>query len=535
MKRETALLTFGIGPVHTFIAQARRVADVWAGSYLLSHLVRQAISVLRRDLGGEMVFPFIEGELIPDGVPNRFVCRVPADRATEIALAMQANIEGAWDTMVVETVRTLEKYSLRPAADLWIPSRTPGGLRQTDRLLQFSWSWVSEKEGYARASAEGARRFTAARLFRPFPQAAEHGEKCAICGERTALPDGDRGRVRESWEKAEERAKADQGADLERFLRFDQGRLCLVCATKRFFTYHEERRRSSFKAFDRFQPSDEAPYFALVKMDGDRMGGILGLGPDLVTGGDLETFHRAVSKALTEFARDLRLGNSPDLNLETLGGYEPRGEAPQLIYAGGDDALLVCDPRDALPLVSLLREHYQRSFASVRDLFQRPEDRERFTSSAAVIFAHSGHPAGLLLRDLEILLKEKAKAEAGRNAVAIRLDKRSGAPSEVAFRWQDEAAPAEGWMKALGGLIDRLARRELSSGQSFSLRLEERTLLGVFQDAGQWQGWLAERLTRNVETAENAEELARQVTPFFLERKSAALRIARFLGREVAR
>lgn len=94
MSGTNALLTFSLGPVHSFIAQARRIADVWAGSYLLSHLTRQAIRVAHRDPDAQMVFPYLEkGRLdIPDGMPNRFVCRLPAARADAIAETMENEV-----------------------------------------------------------------------------------------------------------------------------------------------------------------------------------------------------------------------------------------------------------------------------------------------------------------------------------------------------------------------------------------------------------------------------------------------------------
>src|SRR5947209_8660755 len=271
MSRETALLTFGIGPVHSFIAQARRVSDVWAGSYLLSHLTRQAIAVVKNDEHCQMIFPYIEKKQgIPDGLPNRFVCRVPLGRADEIAQNMKSEIERVWDATVRRAITDLGP-SLSPPPSLWTPERDPKRPRQTDRLLDIVWSWVAEQPDYASASLEGARQFTASRHFRPFSQIQEGGEKCAICGERTALPNGDRADVRKAWQKAEQEAKEKPGSRLARFLREDQGRLCLVCATKRFFPL-DEVEQQRFAAFDEFQPSEEAPYFALVKLDGNRLG-----------------------------------------------------------------------------------------------------------------------------------------------------------------------------------------------------------------------------------------------------------------------
>jgi CRISPR-associated protein Cmr2 len=533
MSGETALLTFGIGPVHSFIAQARRVSDVWAGSYLLSHLTRQAIRVIKEDPDCQMIFPYLESANIPEGLPNRFVCRIPLGRAEEIAQSMKSQIERVWDAIVRGALRDLGA-NLSPSSSLWKSEPDPERPRQTDRLLDIVWSWVPEKPDYSSASLEGARRFTASRTFRPFSQIQETGEKCAICGERTALPNGDRADVKKAWQKAEQEAKEKPGSNLARFLREDQGRLCLVCATKRFFPL-DQMQHQRFAAFDEFQPSQEAPYFALVKLDGDRMGSILSLDSNEIHGGDLEGFHREVSKALTEFAYGLRIKNSADLNLAILGNPPiEKKRPPQLIYAGGDDVLLVCDPRDALPLVRRIRERYVAAFKDAR-VFLKATD-ELFTISAAVLFAHPTHAAGVALQDLEDLLKYGAKARAGRDAVALRLVKRGGVPVEVAFRWSDPASPGEDWIGRLDSIVSQLRGGKITSGQSFNLRLEERTLLGVFKkDEERWKRWLADRLERNEAAAGDAKSIASLVAPFFVHDHASALRIARFLGREVER
>jgi CRISPR-associated protein Cmr2 len=536
MSRETALLTFGIGPVHTFIAQARRVADVWAGSDLLSHLTRQAMSVVHRDHECEMIFPYLsKDENIPSGVPNRFVCRVPTERVEATAKAMRSRVQEEWDRLTRAAVEILRPYELAPAEGLW---------RQTDKLLAFTWSWVPEGGDYARASCEGAIRFAATRLFRPFDSLEEIGEKCAICGERTALPDGARGRVRDRWREAERKAPAKY----KRFLREDQGRLCLVCTAKRFYPTEQENDQA-FDSFEAFQPDAEKPYFALVMMDGDRMGEILSLGKEKIVEGRLEEFHRKVSEALTGFAAGLRIDakrgdkDAAALNLKALGGYRAEGRPPQLIYAGGDDVLFVCDARDALPLAQRLQARYVEAFTEARKLLTHPAGS--FTISAAVLFAHPHHPAGLLLRDLETLLEEGAKDRGGRNALAIRLAKRGGVPVEVILPWEGEVGETgKTWPETLDLLTDRLREGRISSKQTFTLRLEERTLREVFRsdaeskadrEADRWHSWLKDRLSRNEGTGGQAEEIAELVTPFFVHDRTGALRIARFLGREAER
>ena len=523
MSRETALLTFGIGPVHTFIAQARRVSDVWSGSYLLSHLIRQAISFVRRQEGCEMVFPYLERDdkRIPEGMPNRFVCRVPAERAESLAQGMKAEVLRIWREVVVQGALHDLIPVLHPSAEI--------RSRQVDSLLDFSWSWTPESEGYASASIEGARLYAAARQFRPFAQISETGEKCAVCGERSALPNGIRDKVRDAWKEAAEHAESRK-----RFFREDQGRLCLVCSAKRVFPIRE-RWNQRFAAFDEFKPNDRVPYFAMVKMDGDRMGTILSRGPNEVSG-DLEEFHREVSQALTRFAKGLQNDHSADLNLDGLDATPivRTDRLPQLIYAGGDDVLFVCDPRDALALVRGIRQRYIASFEKARPYL--PNESNPFTISAAILFAHFSHPAGLLFHEVEDTLKYVAKAKAGRDAVALKLIKRGGPPEEVAFQWVDGKAPDGGWVELLERVTGLLRSGELSSRQSFTLRLEEGTLKSVFQkDEALWIRWLSERLSRNEGMSGQADELGRLVAPFFVHDYAAALRIARFLGREVER
>jgi hypothetical protein len=85
-------------------------------------------------------------------------------------------------------------------------------------------------------------------------------------------------------------------------------------------------------------------------------------------------------------------------------------------------------------------------------------------------------------------------------------------------------------------LIRTIREGQLTSGQTFNLRLEERTLDSVFGgDADRWRQWLTDRISRHEPGAVQAATLAEQVTPFFVHRRAAALRIARFLGREAER
>jgi CRISPR-associated protein Cmr2 len=510
---ESALLTFSIGPVHTFIGQARRIADLWAGSQILSDLAGEAVDLLLKENGAALIFPAAKPGNIPRGLPNRLVARVPTSRANDIALRAEARVREQWKEIVEHGISQLARLRFDVA-----------GLIENDHLwedaIQCSWSWVSESGGYAEASRQGTELHAASRLFRPFKQSDDGaGMKCAICGERNALP---------GWKEAERYAK-EHVTELMRYVRNDQTRLCLVCASKRFYpAFAKPKDRSAiFTSFDEFQPRDDRderdrPYFALVTMDGDRLGEALRDKP--------EDVQRRISAALSRFADSLRTDDRAELNLDTLGlldrfeAADGKRRRPQLIYAGGEDVLFVSDPRDAIRCAMAIREHYGKCFEG--EQFHRTEH----TISGAIVFAHTRIPAGRLVSDADDLLKRKAKGEAGRNAIALALHKRSGPEIETAFSW--EGAVDAGLLQKI---VEELRSRNLASRQTYSLGEESGILTGVFTDTQQWKTWLEWRLSRGQGSRKLVTHLAALLAPLFVAetRRVEALRIARFLAIEV--
>lgn len=526
--KETALLTFSIGPVHTFIGQARRIADLWAGSAILSDLMSAAVQRLLSSPRCELVFPAVkDAGQIPDILPNRFVARVPATSASDVARGLEAEVQTAWKAIIEHGIRQLTHVeidvSLKATEAVW------------SNAITCSWSWLAEEDDYAASSRAAAELFAATRLFRPFKQEGDAGMKCAVCGERNALPDGRRDHVVAAWANAETAAaKQNLGA----FVRGRQTRLCVVCAGKRFYPLlareGRDDRSAYFKSFQDFQPEEAPnaageqaqgiPYFALVTMDGDQLGKALsGAG---LSGPDLAGRQERISTRLKEFAEALHRPGSAELRLDLLGLKDKlAGRLPQLIYAGGDDVLFVSDPRDALPVAAAVRNFY------VSLLADESSPGEPLTISAAIVFAHTKVPAGTLLHDADRLLNEKAKDESGRNSVAISLQKKGGVPVETVFRWDDP----EAWIEKLADLTESLSNRELASRQTYALRDDERVLRDVFKDKEEWLTWLKWRMSKGELSAALAEALAEQLTPFLLHGKPEALRIARFLGIEAGR
>lgn len=145
---ECALLSVSLGPVQEFIAAARTVSDLWAGSHLLSTMAWQAMKVVADELGPEAIlFPRLRGTALVDlwlindcglpehlfdqqpwkkqrntdanplfsaSLPNRFLAVVPAGRAQALARQIEEQVRdwtyhkarAAFDQVLAETGRT---------------------------------------------------------------------------------------------------------------------------------------------------------------------------------------------------------------------------------------------------------------------------------------------------------------------------------------------------------------------------------------------------------------------------------------------
>jgi len=140
----THRLHCSIGPVESFVAQARRTRDFWAGSFLLSWLAGVAIETTHR-LGGSVVLPLappdlldaIAGRSTGGGprhalIPNRFVADVPESFdaglvAQSLVIAWRALCDLIWDT------------DLQPHPTLWRNGQRSLWKAQTERLWEIAW------------------------------------------------------------------------------------------------------------------------------------------------------------------------------------------------------------------------------------------------------------------------------------------------------------------------------------------------------------------------------------------------------------
>jgi CRISPR-associated protein Cmr2 len=137
---EVAMLQMSVGPVQTFIFEARRTQDLWMGSYLLSYLAWTGIKVIAEKYGPDaMLYPSLRGHpwvdrwlqeelgLLPSAVftgditiaatPNKFVALVPAQEVNDLAGAVAQAIRGTWQE-IAEAVR--QDFPGGPRTGVWM-------------------------------------------------------------------------------------------------------------------------------------------------------------------------------------------------------------------------------------------------------------------------------------------------------------------------------------------------------------------------------------------------------------------------------
>ncbi len=233
-------------------------------------------------------------------------------------------------------------------------------------------------------------------------------------------------------------------------------------------------------------------YYGLLLMDGDRMGELLAQG-----GGTSfrESFHPRIREQFDQRAEDnallQRYGNTPrppspgrhmaisgalnDFALHVVPHIVQREYLGRLIYGGGDDVLAMLPVADLLPAAARLRDAWsgQTRFAAVdeADSQRRRLKLEngfalldgnllrlmggKATASAGLVVAHHQAPLSRVLRELREA-EHGAKEQGGRDAVHIRVLKRSGGALALTLKWDQLAV----FQRLLAFLHeDRVSRR----------------------------------------------------------------------------
>ena len=198
----THMLMFSLGPVQSFILQARKTRDLWIGSFLLSKLMEAAME----GIDGTFVFPgerTIAGD-IPD-LPNKYVALFSSvDDAEKAAHQSEEQIEKKWKAICDDVRgRLLANYYTAEVQAIW--ERQTGVSHSQIHIRQFfeiHWVVVPDPgQGYGSWLEKTTLALDARKRLRDFLPQDEPGEKSTISGEREALhgKDATRKDVRTFW------------------------------------------------------------------------------------------------------------------------------------------------------------------------------------------------------------------------------------------------------------------------------------------------------------------------------------------------
>lgn len=208
------MLLFSIGPVQSFITQARKTRDLMLGSFLLSMMMEAAMHGLK----DQLVFP--ADPTIHEGIsnlPNKFVALFDdRDAAIQAATDSGGRIEERWDIIRNEVWEKVFKPTLSTeeeqiTREIWDRQSDPG------HFFEIFWVVVEgDLAHYTEWLSNAQEAFEARKRFRNFEQQKEQGEKSTVSGERVALRGKGQSReeVKAFWERVTHKELPSVDAEL---------------------------------------------------------------------------------------------------------------------------------------------------------------------------------------------------------------------------------------------------------------------------------------------------------------------------------
>jgi len=436
------LLSVAIGPVQDFIAAARRSRDLWFGSYLLSELSKAVARTLYQQ-GARLIFPPPpEGQELEGGSPYNVSNKILA-------------VVGSPPTKdQLDSLRKAAKVELR---DYFDSAKRKIGTRiqlqeqicdeQLAAIVEFYAVWVPYEEArHNDCRIESELLLAARKATRDFPWHQGHPgrAKCSLDGFRENVLEHTKPPAKLCELRANE--QLDAVAVVKRFAPPKRGTAPEFDSTIDVagLPYLQPmKERAEYLAYKEFlqvngypktighlyrhesrQLLDEdddpqllaelkeivdkvwvscgepaTPYYAILVGDGDSMG------QAIEKIGSIPA-HQEFSRTLSRFAAEAKTA------VELLQGCP--------IYTGGDDVLALLPLHQLLPAIQELR----RLFG------ERMKGYDGVTFSCGVAVAHALDPLSETLEAARSAEKA-AKAVKGKNAVAITIIPRSGAPVSI--------------------------------------------------------------------------------------------------------
>lgn len=175
------IFLFTLGPVQSFIAQARKTQDLFAGSQLLSKYTHYAFGLLEQSVGKqniELIFPSFKGS----SNPNRFAAEISNVTTLQIK-AIGSNLKS---DLITDFVAEAEELLTKISNYSNIANDAKAQLQQH---WEVYWAAIPlDGDDKYRVQQEDLLKFmSSAKNTRLFDQMEEEGRKCSVDGIRNAL------------------------------------------------------------------------------------------------------------------------------------------------------------------------------------------------------------------------------------------------------------------------------------------------------------------------------------------------------------
>ncbi len=489
------LFLFTIGPVQSFISQARKTQDIYTGSFLLSHLIDSVMKELEDKVNNcELIFPHKDIKF----KPNRFIAEIESDDIEKVGKGLKSF-----------AVNMFKEISISILDNVTLDSSKPDGFNsQIKDFFQVNWVALPLKEDDYEVIYKKIESYLGSiKNIRVFEQLnrgrGEIGRKCSLCGERNVL-------FYKRTAKNKEPAYIQKGVIEIKGNELNPGEgLCAVCFTKRFcktasfpstaeialmdkipkddlnkfknknldpqLFFEENLTKDYFEKFGVKTPLEEvkklrkeildknniksknlSKYYALVMLDGDIMGKWLS-GEFLEENekANLKDFHKKASEKLGNYATEIK---------DIIG--DPKGK---VIYAGGDDVFTFVSVNHLFDVLIELR----KEFPKFEEMGTKIKNNKGSTASAGVVIAHYKTPLSEVLKWAR-KMEHEAKESGGRDSFAIAVLKRSGEISKSILKWEFNNSSS---IEILEDLIEFLRQEDFSNTFIKNLCFEFRQLI----------------------------------------------------------
>jgi len=516
-----AILVFTFSPVQSYIAEARRAADLFTGSRILVLLARASAEAII-NAGGTMIYP---ASLTGD-VPNKLLASVPWEQAESVAELAKNALIAKWKEIAREALNQLRGKTPTPDEEwhkIWN--------RQVDHQWEIHWAAAAlENQTYPQAFDAANRALESAKRLRAFEPSEEDGVKDTLSGRRSALRNN-KPSAKDYWTQIARQVVS------ARLRPEGRERLDAIGAIKRFcalantpFPSTSTVASADFLERIRNNPRVNPVLHTYVQKLDDL--GCFRVRQDPVWPFDGDLLYQE-TLTFDTLKDDYRLTNVTDAQLlscqsacrdvyQAAGGDQPtkyyalivfdgdnmgkrvsacptvddsrnfsqtldlfssrvqQMSAPgnpdqaSVIYNGGDDVMAMVPLSRAIPFALKLADAFYQCTGN--------------SGSAGIVVAHHTYPLSAVLRtahDAEFLAKEVPD----KNAVCVQVLKRSGEALTVCGHWAD-------LMPVFENIVNYLKTKALSSKFAYEMEAEARTVTAI-PDPQAWDAMLRRLINRH--------------------------------------